>query len=323
MRPAAKAGQPQENPRRPGPTETLIRPRSRDSNLLAQMRGLLPSLVPSVVRVATVILNDPRAASDMTISQLAAKAKTSETTVMRLCRELGSGGYRNLRIALARESALASSPDSDREIGSDIGRDDSLDEIIAKITFADVHAVTETASLIDRKQLAAVVDAVAVARRVDVFGVGASAFVAMDLAQKLQRIGVMCFCWSDQHTALTSTALLGDRDVAIGISHTGATRDVVETIEQAGRTGAKTVAITSVPRSPLAAVSQFQLVTAARETTFRSGAMASRIAALSLVDVLFVAVAQRNYDRTIAALDATRRAVSTHRLDSVSDRNDS
>ena len=289
-------------------------------HLLAHLRGHVPSLVPSMARVATVILSDPEAAAGLTIGQLAAAAHTSETTVLRLCREIGVGGYRDLRIALSREQGRAAGRDSDRGLGSDIGRNDSLDEIIAKITYADSQAVAETATLIDRAELAAVVDAIASAGKVDVFGVGASAFVAMDLAQKLHRIGLTCSCWSDQHNALTAAALLGPGDVAIAISHTGSTKDTVETVQQATRKGALTVGITAVPRSPLARATRHHLVAASRETTFRSGAMTSRIAALSLVDVLFVAVAQHRYDSAIAALNATRRAVAIRRFDGAEDR---
>jgi hypothetical protein len=56
------------------------------------------------------------------------------------------------------------------------------------------------------------------------------------------------------------------------------------------------------------------LTTAARETTFRSGAMASRIAQLAVIDCLFVGVAQRSYDRTTTALNRTYRAVQSRRV---------
>lgn len=284
------------------------------AGLLVQLRGLVPTLVPSTARVAAVILNDPQSATTMTIGELAAAADTSETTVLRLCREVGVAGYRDLRMALVAEQGRAAGRADDRDLASEIDRNDSLEQIISKITYADSRAVAETAALIEISELAAVVDAIATAGRVDVFGVGASAFVAMDLAQKLHRIGVICFSWADQHTALTAAALLRPGDVAIGISHTGATKDTVETITRARSTGAMTVAITAVPRSRLGSAAEHRLITASRETTFRSGAMASRIAALSLVDVLFVAVAQRTYDRTVAALDATRRAVAIRKF---------
>ena len=255
-------------------------PLSAGVELLPRLRGLAPSLVPSQRRVAEQILADPSTAATLTISELAAAADTSETTVVRLCRQLGVRGYRDLRVALAGEGGRAQERAGSREIGPDIAASDSLDVVIAKITYADSEAIADTARLLDRAELGAVVDALVVAPRVDVFGVGASAFVAMDLQQKLHRIGLISFSWADQHAALTAAALLRPGDVAIGVSHTGSTKDTVETIDLARANGAITVALTSVPRSPLADAVHHRLITASRETTFRSGAMGSRIAAL-------------------------------------------
>ncbi|GAB3814447.1 hypothetical protein GCM10027605_59910 [Micromonospora zhanjiangensis] len=61
-------------------------------------------------------------------------------------------------------------------------------------------------------------------------------------------------------------------------------------------------------------MSDFVLTTAARETTYRSGAMASRLAQLTVVDCLFVGVAARNRTRARKALEATAEAVRPHRL---------
>ncbi len=281
--------------------------------VLTRLRGLKPSLVPSKRRVASYILRDPARASTQTISELAQAAQTSETTVLRLCHELGVRGYRELRVALAAESGREQERAANREVGSDIGRDDDLDAIINTITFTDQQAIADTARNLDRAAMAEAVTLTAQARRVDVVGVGASAVVALDLQQKLHRIGLIAYAWHDTHAALTAAALLGPADVVIGVSHTGSTLDIIDAVREAGAHGARTIVLTGVPNSPLAAVADVLLVTVDRETTFRSGATASRIAALSVVDVLFVAVAQRRYDQATAALDATRRAVASRR----------
>jgi DNA-binding MurR/RpiR family transcriptional regulator len=140
-------------------------------------------------------------------------------------------------------------------------------------------------------------------------GVGASAFVCMDLQQKLHRIGHVVRAWPDQHSAVTSAALLGPRDVAIGISRTGRAKDTIASLAEATRQRAITVAITNFPGSPIAAVASHVLTTAARETTFRCGCHGQQIAALTVVDCLFVAVAQRNYQQTLRALERTYAAV--------------
>ncbi|HET6500955.1 MAG TPA: MurR/RpiR family transcriptional regulator, partial [Amycolatopsis sp.] len=203
---------------------------------------------------------------------------------------------------------------STRNLGSEISATDDLAAVVGKVSFADARAVEETADQIDVVALERVIDLLAEAGRVDVYGVGASAFVAADLQQKLHRIGRVCFAWSDTHIMLTSAAVLTRGDIAIGVSHTGATADTVEALRVAREHGAVTVALTNFPRSPITEVADHVLTTAARETTFRSGATASRIAQLTVIDCLFIGVAQRHMSEASHALDATREAVGGHRL---------
>ena len=198
-------------------------------------------------------------------------------------------------------------------IGSDIGPDDTLDDVIKKIAHADARAVEETGAQLRAEALGAVVDAIVRARRIDIYGVGASAFVALDLQQKLHRIERLVYAWPDPHIAVTSAALLKRGDVAIGISHTGMTADTVGSLEEAAQAPGDHRRDHELPGSPIARVADHVLTTAARETTFRSGAMASRIAALTVVDCLFVAVAQRNYKQTMRALERTYAAVKARR----------
>jgi DNA-binding MurR/RpiR family transcriptional regulator len=281
-------------------------------------RGLLPSLSPAEQRVARVIIDEAATAARLTISDLAERARSSQATVVRFCRALGFGGYSELRLTLAAEAGRAAEATTAGEpVGSDISETDDLAQVVKKIAFADARAVEETAVQIDIAVLEQVVELVVGARRVDIYGVGASAFVAGDFQQKLHRIGRISYAWSDVHMALTSAALLDERDVVFGISHTGTTTDTVEAFTEAGRHGARMVALTNFPQSPIARAADLVLTTAARETTFRSGAMASRLAQLTVIDCVFVGVAQRTYRETRQALDATYEAVRGRRIGSV------
>jgi DNA-binding MurR/RpiR family transcriptional regulator len=281
---------------------------------VVRVRALLPSLPPAEQRVARRLIEDPAGVAVTTITELAQACDTSETTVIRFCRTIGFSGYPALRLTLATEAGRAAGVDHEGAVSSDISPDDALDEVVKKIAFADARAVEDTASQLDTAILERVIDAIVAARRVDIYGVGASACVALDVQQKLHRIGKVAFAWSDTHLALTSAAVLTDQDVAVGISHTGATRDTIDALAEARKHGAKTVALTNFPRSPITGVADLVLTTAARETTFRSGATASRLAQLTVVDCIFVGVAQRTYDETLAALAVTLDAVSSRRL---------
>jgi DNA-binding MurR/RpiR family transcriptional regulator len=281
--------------------------------LIVHISGLLPSLSPAEQRVARLVVANPAEAARRTITDLATAAETSEATVIRFCRSIGMEGYPQLRIRLAAEAARRVEPPDARVVGGDIPPGADMAQIIATIAFNDARAVEETAEQLDPAVCEQVVDAIARAGRVDIYGAGASGSVASDLQQKLHRIGRTAFYFPDVHVALTSAALLGKGDVAIGISHTGTTSDVIEVLEQARSRGATTVALTNFPRSPITEVADFVLTTAARETTYRSGAMASRLAQLTVVDCLFVGVAAKNRARTKKALEATAEAVAQRR----------
>jgi DNA-binding MurR/RpiR family transcriptional regulator len=279
----------------------------RADTLVATVRGVLPSLTPAAQTVARLILEDPATVARSTITELSAASGTSEATIVRTARLLGFAGYPQLRLALA---AAAAQPD--RLVPGDLAPDDPLSEVIMKVARAESEAINDTVAQLTSERLGLVVDAITGARRVDVYGVGASGLVAGDMAQKLMRIGMSSHAFSDAHLALTSAVLLRAGDVAIGISTSGETPDVLEPLGRAREAGATTVAITNNPRSTMAVRADHVLISAGRETEFRPGALASRISQLVVVDCVFVGVAQRVYDSSQEALRRTRSAVAEY-----------
>jgi DNA-binding MurR/RpiR family transcriptional regulator len=150
-------------------------------------------------------------------------------------------------------------------------------------------------------------------RQLHIAGVWASGLVAQDLQQKLARIGRACHAHVDSQSALASAVLLGPGDVFLAVSHSGESRDILEPLRRAAAAGATTVVITNHPMSTAARTADHVLASAGRETTFRPGAMASRISQLVVVDCLFVCVAQRSYDSSSRALRLTHEALESTR----------
>ena len=284
-----------------------------DVGILVIIRSLLPNLAPVERRVAQAVLDDPQGVAWRSISELARACGTSATSVVRFCRAIGLRGYPDLRLALAgavaRDDAAAVTAAS-----HDIDPDDDAATITSKIAYADARAVTDTASHLDIATLIQVTEALAKASRIDIYGVGASGFVALDLQMKLQRIGRPAFAWPDPHMAISSAALRRAGDVAIGLSHTGTTVDTIDALREAHSHGAATAAVTNFPWSPITEAADFVLLTAARETAFRSGAMTSRIAQLTVVDCLFVTLAQQDLPGTRVALERTFAAAQAKRV---------
>ncbi|GAA3446690.1 MurR/RpiR family transcriptional regulator [Planomonospora venezuelensis] len=276
------------------------------ANLVATIRAVLPSLTPAARAIAHRILDDPGLVARSTITEFSAISGTSEATIVRTARALGFAGYSQLRFALA---AAVASQAPERLVPGDLGPDDPLTDVIAKVTRAESEALADTAAQLSPDTLDAVVGAVSAARRVDVYGVGASGLVAVDMAQKLMRIGLSGHAFTDAHLAVTSAALVRPGDVVVGVSCTGETPDVLGPVRVARKAGATTVAITNNPRSSLAGLADHVMVSAGRETAFRPGALASRISQLLIVDCVFVGVAQRTFGAADPALRATRDAL--------------
>ena len=239
-------------------------------DIVAQLRSLLPSLAPAERRVGEVIVADPTRAAQLTITDLAVVAETSETTVTRFCRSVGVGSYPGLRLLVATWLGRSAAMDQPR-LSPEINPEDDLAAIVARIGQSEATAVQETAFRLDLGELERAIQAIAGARRIDAYGVGASSLVAEDLQRKLHRIGLSVWAWQDPHLAITSAANL-DRRMW---SSRSATRDGPATrwrrrIEARGA-GAWIIAVTNFAASPIAALADIVLTTVSDETTFRSG----------------------------------------------------
>ncbi|QKW11028.1 MurR/RpiR family transcriptional regulator [Streptomyces sp. NA04227] len=278
--------------------------------LAAKVRTLAPSMTRSMQRVAEAVAGDPAGCAALTVTGLAELTGTSEATVVRTARLLGYPGYRDLRLALAGFAAQQQSGRAPA-VTADIAVDDPIADVVAKLAHDEQQTLADTAAALDTVQLGAAVNALAGARRVDIYGIGASALVGQDLAQKLLRIGLIAHAHNDTHLAITTAVQLRAKDVAIAITHSGSTGDVIEPLRVAFEHGATTLAITGHPGGPVSQYADHVLTTStARESELRPAAMSSRTSQLLVVDCLFVGVAQRTYRTAGPALSASYEALA-------------
>lgn len=151
------------------------------------------------------------------------------------------------------------------------------------------------------------------ASRIEFYGIGSSLPVAMDAYYRFSRIGIPATFVSDPHMQAVSAAQLPPGAVAFAVSHTGRTKETLDTLQKANGAGATCILLSSHSSTPLGRYADIELVTASRETAFRTEAVTSRIAHLSLIDALYVAVAMRRPEAqaTLARSDAI---IAEHRL---------
>ncbi|WP_144719852.1 MurR/RpiR family transcriptional regulator [Agrococcus jejuensis] len=279
--------------------------------VLTEARARYDDLRPSERRIADALLADPEAFASRSIGEIAVQASTSTTTVVRFTRTVGYERFRDLRRDLAEQNLRARLAIAAVDVTSpDVSAGDGMEDVVARVAASESLSIADTAATIDVAALTTAVGAIARARRVDLFGVGASGIVAVDLQRKLSRIGRVAIEWPEPHAAWTAAAVLDEDSVAIAISHSGATDETVRFLRLASESGATTIAITNHDDSPLGRLADVVLRTAAREAApLRSGALGSRTAQLLIGDCLYLGVAQLDADGAMDALRRTYAAV--------------
>lgn len=284
-------------------------------DLTQRVNAYRKNMTPAQMTLADSLLSDLEAAAHLTIAELADRAGVSSATITRFCETLDYSGYSDLKAAIVVALDRKRSATEKFAIAEgDVTESDSIDETLFKISHQESEAITDTARGVDRIALDKAAAAIIGCRRLDIYGLGSSYLAAMDLQQKLHRIGLTAFCWSDNHLALTSAAVLNDQDVAIAISNSGVTSETFQMMETAKQAGATIIAITNHPASPIGRLADHVLVTSAKESRFRSGAMTSRIVQLAMVDFLFVRIMQQLFSSASASLERTFTAVKNNRL---------
>ena len=285
---------------------------SSPADVVARIRAMIPGMSPAEARIGQILQADAAAAAALTVNELAEQASASTATVVRTARRLGFEGYPQLRLALAAHGG-STAQDGAVPLGADIAEDDGIAAVVAKLAAFESEQLQATAELVDPVVLDRVIALIRSAHQIDVYGIGASGLVAMDLTAKLSRVGLNARAHTEHDAAMVSACLLGQADLAIGLSHSGENPGTVGPLRSARSAGAATVAITGAPRSRLAGHADHVLINAGREFGFRSAAMASRTGQLLLVDGIFVGVAQ-TLPGARAALERTYAAVSSHQL---------
>jgi DNA-binding MurR/RpiR family transcriptional regulator len=256
-------------------------------------------------KVADSVLANAEQIIHYSVSQLAEEARVSDPTVIRFCRSLGFKGFQDFKIRLAQSVVPTV-----RTIHESVDENSEPPDLVQRVFEANIDAIRSTLKTLDFSTVGAVVDALARANRIIFHGLGGSAAVAMDAYHKFFRIGIPCVWLDDVHMALMAASMMKPGEVFVVISHSGASRDVVETAEVAAATGATTVAIVSYSKTPLAKVVNHTLRVGSAEIDFRFEPMASRIAQLSVIDVLSVGVSLKRSDEVLANLSKSRRALA-------------
>jgi len=259
---------------------------------MLKIQSCLPDMSATERRIAQYILDHPTDIISLSITELAARSRVSDATVVRFCRFLGMQGYQALKIALAQDIV---SPIE--RIHEEVSETDSDTDILAKVFNSTLHALEYTQRILSKEQFERALNALEAARFIYIYGCGNSASVAQDFQHKLMRLDLHATAYSDSHMQCIASTLLRKGDVCVAISHSGSSRDVVDAADIAKQNGATVICMSNIGRSPLGDLADIRLDTASKETAYHIVALSSRISQYTIINSIYSALAVRRYQQ--------------------------
>jgi RpiR family carbohydrate utilization transcriptional regulator len=256
-------------------------------NILEHVRLRRGDLRKSDRKVADVILADPPRFLTATVAETAAIADVSQPTVIRFAAAIGCNGYQDFKLRLAQALALGTPATHSVLLDTD-----EPETVFEKIFDYTISSLDWTRKRIDTQAIARAIDILTTARAIDFFGFGASGIVALDAQQKFPLFGVPCNAPVDLHQQIMVASMMQPGNVAVVISNTGTTASMIEVARLARQNGARVIGLVGGP-APLIAHCDVAIVIETLDNTNDFTPTISRIAALTVIDVLSTAVGLR------------------------------
>ena len=276
---------------------------------LSTIRTQYSHLTKKEKLLADYILAHYEEIPSMPTACLAEQAGVVKSVIVRLCQSLGFDGYTEFKLSLSRELVR----NEQFHFTPYIEKNDKTADIFDKVFAANVKTLHDTAAAIDRKQIDRIVDVLSAAKHIYIYGVGTSAGIVCDFQYRLMQLGFTAFCFTDIVNMKVSALNITKEDVAVGISNSGRTVATVDSLNFAHDKGAKTICLTSYQNSEITKKSDFSIVIKTDEIQYPIEAISARIAHISVLDSIAIALSARNYENALERSAKTKDVIDSVR----------
>jgi len=257
-------------------------------------------------QIANFILQDSKAILFDTAQELANRLNTSAAAIIRFSKKLGYTSFNDLKIDLALDQHIN---ETNVDLSELIKEKEPLESMVSKSKQSDLHAIEDVYDLLNIDTLQKSIQLLQQAKRIYLYGVGASYLCCYDFAQKLTRIGIDVVSFQDTHMQGATTASITKEDVVVAISYSGNTREVIVPVTYAKEVGTPVIAITQLSKNELHKYADALLFIPQKEKDLRFGAVLSRNSTFVLTDLLYLGIIKDNLSEYKEKLVASRALV--------------
>ncbi|MDD3279730.1 MAG: MurR/RpiR family transcriptional regulator [Lachnospiraceae bacterium] len=278
-----------------------------------RIQEIYAALRPSEQKVADWLLEYRGTGEELLMEELAGKMGVSQPTIVRFVKAMGYKGFKDFKYSLMQENARKETDtvleENIKLYGFRLSSQDKLEEIPGKIINTSVKMLEETLRSIQIKEYKQAVDAILQAENIVIYSVENSICTGSDLMTKLTYLGLNCRMYGDYYLQCVSANNLTKKDLAIGISYSGYSKDTVEMIRIARKSGAKTLVLTNFENALIGRYADI-LICASNQQFLYGDTIFSRIAQMALVDMLYAGLLNRDYDRLSRKLNKNSSIVA-------------
>lgn len=218
------------------------------------------------------------------LTEISEASGVAEATVLRFFRKLGFKGFQDFKFLLAQELSQSYHPEGE-------------ETFVEKVKNNIIEAINGSFEIIRLEALKAIIDTIDNFNDIIIFGIGSSGIAALDMQNRLMRIGKHTTVISDPHFQIMRASTMDENTVVIAISLTGSTKDIVDAVKIAKENQAIIIALTSYVKSPLTKYADLVLLSSAKENPLDSGSLISKISQLYLIDIICTGLTMKNYDK--------------------------
>lgn len=280
-------------------------------NILEYIKQNYEDFTDSEKLIADYLLSNNESIINLSAKEIGEITNTSAATLIRFSKKLGFESLNEMKLKLSM-SLRDIKEKADFEY---INKKLETTDIIYGIKKSIDKVMDKTVNLIQEEDLEKAIELLSKAKNIYIYSVGVSGLVGQDFYYKLSRINKRCIAHVDTHLQITSSILMEHEDVAVAISYSGTTKEVIKCVENANKNNVPVISITKASISnKLEDLSDITLKVPYVEKSLREGAMSSRISQLAIIDMLFIGMAKENIEEVENKLVATREAVKDLKL---------
>lgn len=280
------------------------------NNFLTVLRFLQPTLSNAEKRAAELLLENPTKVARMSLTEFATTACCGQASAIRLCKRMGLSGFAELKSNILKLPPTG----EQRQLLHDTVADSEMMSILERVFQLNIQTLRDTLALAGGKEYEQTLRALTKAKQICFFAIGDAMIPCEFAALKFKRIGRVCYADRDADMQLIDACNLGTGDVAIAVSHTGNTRQVVEAMEVAKKHGATTICITKLDKSRLEKLCDIKIFTATADVTPGKEIIARRVAEQAILEALYIGVLERTQPGSGKHVRETSQAMSSNKL---------